>query len=112
MRKTQDKYINYERINVMGRHSGFFVVILNPIKSSGVLSMSLEYDKKKTSSGNEDERVLFLDSQSCISNCSEWKSEDVYFCQSCRFRSSCERPSYLFTGCMMKGKIKVQRGQS
>lgn len=24
-----------------------FVVILNPIKSSGVLSMNLEYDKKK-----------------------------------------------------------------
>lgn len=36
------------------------VVILNPIKLSGVLSMNLEYDKKK-SSGNEDERILFLD---------------------------------------------------
>lgn len=47
MRKTQNEYINYEHINVMGRHSVLFVVILNPIKSSGVLSMNLEYDKKK-----------------------------------------------------------------
>lgn len=39
-----------------------FVVILNPIKSSGVLSMNLEYDRKKTTSGNKDERILFLDS--------------------------------------------------
>ena len=38
-----------------------FVVILNPVKSSGVLSMNLDYDKK-TTSGNEDGRILFLDS--------------------------------------------------
>lgn len=58
-RKAQSEYINYEHINVMGRHSVMFVVILNPIKLPGVLSMNLEYDKKMTS-GNEDERVLFL----------------------------------------------------
>jgi len=46
MRKTHNKYVNYEHINVMGRHSGLFVVILNPIKSSGVLSINLEYDRK------------------------------------------------------------------
>lgn len=61
MRKTANQYINYEHINVMVRHTVLFVVILNPIKLSGVLSMNLEYDKKKTTSGNEDERILFLD---------------------------------------------------
>lgn len=46
-RKTANQYINYEHINVMVGHTVLFVVILNPIKLSGVLSMNLEYDKKK-----------------------------------------------------------------
>ena len=47
MREILNKYIIYENINVIERHSGLFVVTLNPIKLSGVLSMNLEYDKKK-----------------------------------------------------------------
>lgn len=64
MREILNKYIIYENINVIERHSGLFVVTLNPIKLSGVLSMNLEYDKKKkkTTSGNWDEKILFLDS--------------------------------------------------
>lgn len=54
-----------------------FVVILNPIKLPGVLSVNLEYDKKMTS-GNEDERVLFL--ASLISNGSG-EAGGVYCCQ-------------------------------
>lgn len=62
MREIPNKFIIYEHINVIGRHSELFVVTLNPIKSSGVLSMNLEYDKKNPTSGNWDERILFLDS--------------------------------------------------
>lgn len=64
MREILNKYIIYENINVIERHSGLFVVTLNPIKLSGVLSMNLEYDKKKKkmTSGNWDEKILFLDS--------------------------------------------------
>lgn len=70
-----------------------FVVILNPIKLPGVLSVNLEYDKKMTS-GNEDERVLFL--ASLISNGSG-EAGGVYCCQSCGFRSVWEGPSDLVT---------------